>query len=215
MYDFIAIEGNIGAGKTTLSQMISERSGAKLIQEQFADNPFLPKFYEDPAKHAFPLELFFLAERYHQLKAHFSSPDLFQQKVVSDYFIGKSLIFSRNNLSEDELKLFRNLYDIMFSNLPKPDLLIYLHLKTEGLQKNIKKRGRIYEQDIQDGYLDAVQKGYLDFLRQQKALRSVIVSMEGHDFVEDNTCFDRIFSLVERKFPLGVSYVDLSEDICA
>jgi deoxyguanosine kinase len=213
MYDFIAIEGNIGAGKTTLSQMIARHSGAKLVQEQFADNPFLPKFYEDPSKHAFPLELFFLAERYHQLKAHFANPDLFQQKVVSDYFIGKSLIFSRNNLSEDELKLFRNLYDIMFSNLPKPDLLIYLHLQTEGLQKNIKKRGRIYEQSIQDEYLDAVQKGYLDFLRQQKALRSVIVSMDGHDFVEDNSCLDRIYSIIQRKFPLGVSYVDLSEDI--
>jgi len=213
MYDFIAIEGNIGAGKTTLSQMISERSGAKLVLEQFADNPFLAKFYEEPEKHAFPLELFFLAERYHQLKDQFSSPDLFHQGVVSDYFIGKSLIFSKKNLKDDELRLFRSLYDIMFSNLPRPDLLIYLHVSTPGLQSNIKKRGRIYEQGIKDGYLDAVQKGYLDFLKQQKALRSVILSMDGHNFVEDNSCFDRIFSLVERKFPLGVSYMELSEDI--
>ena len=213
MYDFVTIEGNIGAGKTTLSQMISERSGAKLILERFAENPFLPKFYEDPRQNAFPLELFFLAERYHQLKDHFSSPDLFQQAVISDYFIGKSLIFSKNNLNEDELSLFRNLYDIMFSNLPKPDLLIYLHLGTKGLQQNIKKRGREYEQRIQDTYLEAVQRGYLEFLKQQEGLRSVIVNTEGLDFVEDKSSFDRIFSLVERKFPMGVSYVDLSEDI--
>jgi deoxyguanosine kinase len=212
-YDFIAIEGNIGAGKTTLSKMFSEALGTKLILEQFADNPFLPKFYEDPEKHAFPLELFFLAERYHQLKDHFSSPDLFQQRTVSDYFIGKSLIFSRNNLNEDEFRLFRSLFDIMFSNLPKPDLLLYLHVDTQGLKDNIKKRGRPYEQGIKEGYLQAVQRGYLEFLKQQEGFKSVVIDLKGQNFVEDKACFDRLISLVERKFPIGLTYLDFERDI--
>ena len=213
MYDFIAIEGNIGAGKTTLSTMLSQRFGSKLILEQFADNPFLPKFYTEPRKHAFPLELFFLAERYHQLKDHFSSPDLFRQRTISDYFIGKSLVFAKTNLEADELRLFRNLYDIMFSNLPKPDLLIYLHLDTEDLQRNIKKRGRSYEQSIEDTYLERVQQGYLEFLKQQEGLRTVVLSMKSIDFVGDKTHFDRIYRVIERNFPVGLNFVDLTEDI--
>lgn len=213
MYDFIAIEGNIGAGKTTLANMLSEDLGAKLILEEFAENPFLPKFYKEPEKHAFPLELFFLAERYHQLKDHFSSPDLFRQVTVSDYFIGKSLIFAKTNLQVDEIHLFRNLYDIMFSNLPKPDLLIYLHLDTSDLQQNIKKRGRTYEQDIKDDYLDRVQQGYLEFLKQQEGLRTVILSMKNMDFVGNNSHFIRIKKVIERNFPTGLNFVDLSEDI--
>ena len=213
MYDFIAIEGNIGAGKTTLSKMLSEDSGRKLVLEEFADNPFLPKFYADPDKHAFPLELFFLAERYHQLTAHFASPDLFNHQTVSDYFIGKSLVFAKTNLDQDELKLFRNLYDIMFSNLPKPDLLVYLHLDTETLQRNIKKRGRSYEQSIENHYLDRVQQGYLEFLRQQEGLRTVILSMKNIDFVGDLSHFDRIKEVIQRNFSTGLNFVDLSQDI--
>jgi deoxyadenosine/deoxycytidine kinase len=213
MYDFIAIEGNIGAGKTTLANMLSEDLGAKLILEEFAENPFLPKFYKEPEKHAFPLELFFLAERYHQLKDHFASPDLFKQVTVSDYFIGKSLIFAKTNLQSDEIRLFRNLYDIMFSNLPKPDLLIYLHLDTSDLQHNIKKRGRTYEQNIQDDYLERVQQGYLEFLKQQEGLRTVILSMKNMDFVGNNSHFIRIKKVIERNFPTGLNFVDLSEDI--
>jgi deoxyadenosine/deoxycytidine kinase len=213
MYDFIAIEGNIGAGKTTLSTMIAEQTGRKLILEEFADNPFLPKFYKDQKSNAFPLELFFLAERYHQLKNHFSAPDLFQQKTITDYFIGKSLVFSRSNLDEDELRLFNNLYSIMFSSLPKPDLLVYLFLDIEGLQRNIKKRGRSFEQDMQNEYLVNIQKGYLDFLKQQKDLRTLVVDINNIDFVEDKTQFKRLFGLIERNYPKGLTYLDLSGDI--
>ncbi|NND93222.1 MAG: deoxynucleoside kinase [Flavobacteriales bacterium] len=213
MYDFIAIEGNIGAGKTTLANLLSDDLDSKLILEEFADNPFLPKFYKEPEKHAFPLELFFLAERYHQLKSHFASPDLFKQSTVSDYFIGKSLIFAKTNLMTDELRLFRNLYDIMFSNLPKPDLLIYLHLDTEDLQKNIRKRGRDYEQKIEDTYLERVQQSYLEFLRQQEGLRTVILSMKNIDFVGNISHFVRIKEVIQRNFPTGLNFVDLSEDI--
>jgi deoxyguanosine kinase len=213
MYDFIAVEGNIGAGKTTLANMLNEAFESKLILEEFADNPFLPKFYKDPDKHSFPLELFFLAERYHQLMGHFATPDLFTQRTVSDYFIGKSLVFAKTNLGDDELRLFRNLYDIMFSNLPKPDLLIYLHLETDSLQKNIRKRGRSYEQSIQDEYLESVQQGYLEFLKQQENLRTVILSMENMDFVGNKSHFDRIVGVIQRNFPVGLNFVDLSKDI--
>lgn len=213
MYDFIAIEGNIGAGKTTLSEMLSAHFESRLILEEFTENPFLPKFYEDPTKNAFPLELFFLAERYHQLKSHFASPDLFKQTTVSDYFIGKSLVFSKTNLDTDELRLFRNLYDIMFSSLPKPDLLLFLHVEPEVLQENIKKRGRSYEQSIKNDYLKRVQRGYLEFLKQQEGLRTVILSIKGLDFVANKKHFDRILAVVERKYPTGMNYVDLSGDI--
>lgn len=213
-YDFIAIEGNIGAGKTTLSKMLAEHYGARLVLEGFEDNPFLERFYKDPERHAFPVELFFLAERYHQLKDHFSVPDLFKQKTVTDYFIGKSLIFSKTNLGEDELRLFRNLYDIMFTNLPKPHLLVFLHLEVDGLKRNIAKRGRPYEQDISTDYLMKVQQGYLDFLKQQEGLRTLVLSMDNVDFVANSSHFDRILGLIERKFPVGMNYVDLSKDIC-
>ena len=215
MYDFIAIEGNIGAGKTTLSKMLSAHFESRLILEEFAENPFLPKFYEDPAKNAFPLELFFLAERYHQLKSHFASPDLFKQTTVSDYFIGKSLVFSKTNLDTDELRLFRSLYDIMFSSLPRPDLLIFLHVEPEVLQENIKKRGRSYEQSIKNDYLERVQSGYLEFLKQQEGLRTIILSIKGLDFVANKEHFDRILAVVERKYPTGMNFVDLSGDIWA
>jgi deoxyguanosine kinase len=213
MYDFIAVEGNIGAGKTTLTNMLSEHYNSKLILEEFADNPFLPKFYEEPEKNAFPLELFFLAERYHQLKNHFAGPDLFSQRTISDYFIGKSLIFAKTNLGADELRLFRNLYDIMFTNLPRPDLLIYLHLDLETLQANIRKRGRSYEQSIQLDYLEKVQKGYLDFLKQQKGLRTLVISTRTIDFVANKQHFDRILTVIERKYPVGLHFIDLWEDI--
>lgn len=213
MYDFIAIEGNIGAGKTTLANMLNEELSTRLILEEFADNPFLPKFYKDPKKHAFPLELFFLAERYHQLMGHFASPDLFAQRTVSDYFIGKSLVFAKTNLKDDELLLFRNIYDIMFSNVPMPDLLIYLHLDTDSLQKNIRKRARSYEQDIKNEYLNSVQQGYVEFLKQQEGLRTVILSMENMDFVGNKSHFDLILEVIQRNFPVGLNFVDLSGDI--
>lgn len=213
MYDFIAIEGNIGAGKTTLAKKLSAHFESKLILEEFAENPFLPRFYEDPTKNAFPLELFFLAERYHQLKNHFASPDLFKQTTVSDYFIGKSLVFSKTNLDSDELRLFRNLYDIMFTSLPKPDLLLFIHVEPDVLQENIKKRGRSYEQSIQNDYLERVQSGYLEFLKQQEGLRTIILSIKGLDFVANKEHFDRILAVVERKYPTGMNFVDLSGDI--
>ena len=155
-YKYIAIEGNIGSGKTTLATMLSADFNVRLMLEEFAENPFLPKFYEAPDRHAFPLELFFMAERYHQLR-NLQEQDLFQPQIISDYFFIKSKLFAHNNLQNDEMQLFNRLFDIMYSSLPKPDLLVYLYADIGRLQQNIKKRGRHFEQNISDTYLQSIQ----------------------------------------------------------
>lgn len=152
-YNFITIEGNIGAGKTTLSRLLSRHYNARLILEEFAENPFLPKFYESPEQYAFPLELFFMAERYKQLKDLLQTNDLFQQLTISDYLFTKCLLFAKVNLPEEEFRLYQKLFDIINPQIVQPQLLIYLHTPVEKLQKNIKKRNRSYEQNIPDDYL--------------------------------------------------------------
>ena len=160
-YKHIAIEGNIGSGKTTLATMIADDFKTRLILEEFAKNPFLPKFYETPQRHAFPLELFFMEERYHQLK-NLQEKDLFQPQMISDYFFIKSKLFAQNNLQYDEMQLFNRLFDIMNSHLSNPDLLVYLYADIPRLQQNIKKRGRNFEQNISDTYLQNIQDKYFD-----------------------------------------------------
>ena len=139
---FLVIEGNIGAGKTTLAGKIAEDFNAKLILEQFADNPFLPKFYRDQDRYSFPLELSFLAERYKQIKKEVLNLDLFHTFLVADYYFNKTSIFAQNTLKDDEYRLFRQIYDIVYENIPKPDLYVYLHSDTGKLIQNIKNRGR-------------------------------------------------------------------------
>ncbi len=167
-YRFIAIEGNIGSGKTTLAHRLAEHYNGKLILEQFVDNPFLARFYEDRDRYAVPLELSFLAERYNQLKAQLLNRDLFQELIISDYVITKSQLFARANLNEDEYDLFQRMAEIMKSNLPKPDLIIYLHAPIVKLQQQIKKRGRPYEQQIRDEYLEEIGAAYAAYLEQEK-----------------------------------------------
>ncbi|WP_434037012.1 2-amino-4-hydroxy-6-hydroxymethyldihydropteridine diphosphokinase [Formosa sp. 4Alg 33] len=181
--NFIAIEGNIGAGKTSLATKMSEDFNAKLVLERFADNPFLPKFYEDAPRYAFPLEMSFLADRYQQISDDLSQLDLFKDFIVSDYDVFKSLIFSRITLQEDEFKLYRKLFYIMYKEIAKPDLYIYLYQNTERLQQNIKKRGRDYEQHIQDDYLNKINLGYLEFLKNQTELKVKIIDISDMDFV--------------------------------
>jgi len=166
MYKHIAIEGNIGSGKTTLSKMLSRDNNARLLLEAFAENPFLPKFYREPSKHAFALELFFMAERYQQFKL-IKNQDLFKNQIISDYFFVKSKLFAQTNLNKDEMQLFNRLYEITSSSIPSPDLVVYLYSDINRLQKNIKKRGRDFEQKISDGYLHSIQDKYLDYLRKQ------------------------------------------------
>jgi deoxyadenosine/deoxycytidine kinase len=208
-YQHVAIEGNIGAGKTTLAKMLADAYGAELILEAFEANPFLPKFYEEPDKHAFPLELFFLAERYHQLKGRAEAGrDLFHPLSISDYFIQKSLIFAWNNLEGDEYQLFDRLFRIMYESLPKPDLVLYLHKRPETLQKNIASRGRSYEKELSDEYLQSLQDGYFSFFRQHPELRIAIVECDGLDFVDEPAHFRFLKGLLEREFPKGMSYLN-------
>lgn len=182
-YNYIAIEGNIGAGKTSLATMISADFNAKLVLERFADNPFLPKFYEDAKRYAFTLEMSFLADRYQQISDDLSQLDLFKDFIVSDYDIYKSLIFSKITLPEDEFNLYRRLFYLMYKDIAKPELYIYLYQNTQRLQENIKKRGRDYEQNIQDEYLEKINAGYLNFLKNQEELNVKIIDISNRDFV--------------------------------
>ncbi|MFV0564304.1 MAG: 2-amino-4-hydroxy-6-hydroxymethyldihydropteridine diphosphokinase [Flavobacteriaceae bacterium] len=182
-FGYIAIEGNIGAGKTSLATKIASDFNAKLILERFADNPFLPKFYNDAQRYAFPLEMSFLADRYQQISDDLSQLDLFKDFIVSDYDVFKSLIFSKVTLQEDEFKLYRKLFYLMYKELRKPDLYIYLYQNTERLQQNIKKRGRQYEQNIDTGYLEKINSGYLEFLKTQTNFNIKIIDISDKDFI--------------------------------
>ncbi|TXD85529.1 2-amino-4-hydroxy-6-hydroxymethyldihydropteridine diphosphokinase [Subsaximicrobium wynnwilliamsii] len=184
-YNYVAIEGNIGAGKTSLAHQLSKDFNAKLILERFADNAFLPKFYEEPLRYAFTLEMSFLADRYQQISDDLSQLDLFRDFIVSDYDIYKSLIFSKITLPEDEFILYRRLFYLMYKDIAKPDLYIYLYQNTQRLQENIKKRGRDYEQNIEDDYLDKINSGYLDFLKNQTELKVKIIDISERDFVNN------------------------------
>ena len=203
-YQFIAIEGNIGAGKTSLASLLAEEFNAKVILEEFEDNSFLPKFYNDPDRFAFPLELSFLAERYQQLKEILSTQDLFKSFTISDYFINKSLIFSRKTLQSDEFKLYSTLFEIINQSLIKPDLLVYLYANIDNLQKNIKNRGRDYEQKIENEYLEKIQESYFEFIKQQNNLRILIIDTNNIDFVNNKEDYKYISSLIFQEYEVGI-----------
>ena len=207
-YNFICIEGNIGAGKTSLAKKISEDCNARLILEEFANNPFLPNFYKEPEKYAFPLELFFMAERYKQLK-EVMVQEIFSDFTVSDYFFVKSRLFAQNNLSEDELQLFYRLFDIMLASLPKPDLLVYLHADIQCLQKNIKKRDRSYEREITKDYLLKIQEKYLDFFKKQKDFPVLIIDVTDSDFVQNDEKYQKILAAIKQPYSFGVHHLSL------
>ncbi len=209
-YNFIAIEGNIGSGKTSLSTMLAEEFGAKLILEQFADNPFLPKFYKDQKKYAFPLEMSFLAERYQQLSDETIQPELFSPFIISDYYVFKSLIFAEITLEEEEFKLYKRLFMMMYSNLVKPDLFVYLYQNTDRLLENIKKRGRDYEKDIDANYLEMIHKGYLDFVKKQKGLKVLVVDVSKIDFVNNEVDYQKLKeTILNTSYSADYSFVSL------
>ena len=205
---YLVIEGNIGAGKTSLCKLIAEKRKAKLFLEQYADNPFLPKFYENPERYSFPLELSFLADRYNQLKTNLSSFDLFNELIVSDYFFMKSLIFSANNLQEDEYKLYRQLFDIIYSTLPKPDLYVYLHKNIDLLLKNICKRGRDYEKNISAEYLKSIETGYFNFFKQQSQIKIAIIDTNNIDFVNNPNDLEKIENAIfDNEYEIGITRI--------
>ncbi len=185
------IEGNIGAGKTLLTKLLAEKYNAKAVYEQFADNPFLPKFYKEPDRYAFPLELSFLADRYNQLKRELT-PDLSNSLIISDYYFSKSLVFARKTLAEDEYNLYLRLFNLILSQLPKPTVYVYLHRSTSELLKNIKKRGREYEKGITADYLKGIKESYFDYLSQQTEFPILIFECDKLDFENNREHFDFI-----------------------
>ena len=207
-YRFITIEGNIGAGKTTLSHLLAQKLNARLILEQFADNPFLAKFYENPGQYAFPVELFFMAERFKQQKDLVGQQDIFQNVTISDYLFTKCLLFAKVNLPEDEFRLYQRLFEIIHQQLIKPDILIYLHTPVEKLQANIRKRNRPYEQQISDDYLLNIQQTYTHYIKQQK-IKTLFVDASQADFLGNNNHLQTILNALEEDYGDGQHHIAL------
>jgi deoxyguanosine kinase len=207
-YHFITIEGNIGAGKTTLAHLLAKHYNGRLILEQFADNPFLPKFYESPDQYAFPLELFFMAERFKQLKELLQQKDLFQNLTISDYLFTKCLLFSKINLPEDEFRLYQRLFEIINQQVIQPDLLIYLHSPVVKLQENIRKRKRPYEQKIPDEYLFRIQETYTHYIKQHN-LKTIIIDTTNADFLGNELHLAAVIDALEKDYEQGQHYLAL------
>jgi len=207
-YNFVTIEGNIGAGKTTLAHMLSKHFNARLILEEFADNPFLPKFYENPGQYAFPLELFFMAERYKQLKDLLQTKDMFQNITVSDYLFTKCLLFAKVNLPEEEFRLYQKLFEIINPQILQPDILIYLHTPVKKLQENIKKRNRDYEQSIPNDYLFSLQETYTQYIKQHN-MKTLFVDASNADFLSNEQHLKVIVDALDKEYEDGQHYLTL------
>jgi len=207
-YHFITIEGNIGAGKTTLAHLLSKHYNARLILEEFADNPFLPKFYENPGQYAFPLELFFMAERYKQQKEHIQQKDMFQNLTIADYLFTKCLLFAKVTLPDNEFRLFQRLFEIINEQLVQPDILIYLHSPVQKLQQNIKKRNRPYEQNIPDQYLFNIQETYTNYIKQHH-IKTLFIDVSNADFLGNEKHLKTIVEALEKEYDDGQHYLNL------
>jgi deoxyadenosine/deoxycytidine kinase len=205
-YQFIAFEGNIGVGKTTLCNLLAQRHGCALVLEQFTDNPFLPYFYEQPDRYGFPVELFFMTERHKQLQEHFATPDLFQSCTVADYFFVKTLLFAKNNLSEEEFRLFQRLFSVLNAGFPKPDLLVYLHRPIPVLMEQIQKRGRSIEQNISAQYLEELQRAYFEYLKTETETPVIVLDLDRVDFQQDASAFDEIIGVLQAQHAPGLHF---------
>ncbi len=210
-YKFIAIEGNIGAGKTTLCKKLAEDFNWRLILEQFADNPFLPYFYENQERYAFPVELFFMTERHKQLQENLQQQNLFQQCIVADYFFLKTLLFAKNNLGKEEHRLFQRLFHILNASFPRPDILVFLHRSVDNLLQNIKKRGRAYEKDIKPEYLKQIQDTYFEYFKTENRFPILIVDVEQRDFLNNQDIYQQVIDLLKEEYAPGVHHVDFVE----
>lgn len=209
-YQFITIEGNIGAGKTTLAHLLSKHFNARLILEEFADNPFLPKFYENPGQFAFPLELFFMAERYKQLKELLQQKDMFQTVTISDYLFTKCLLFAKVNLPEDEFRLYQRLFEIIHQQLVQPDILIYLHAPVNKLQENIRKRNRIYEQKIPNEYLFNIQEKYTHYIKEHR-MKTLFVDASNANFLDNEKQLQVIINALDKEYENGQHFLSLPD----
>ena len=209
-YHYICIEGNIGAGKSSFCKRIEQEYNCDLILEQFDDNPFLPYFYKDPSRYAFPVELFFMTERHKQLQQHLLKPDLFTEFILSDYFFRKTSLFAKNNLHDDEFRLFQRLYSILETSFPKPDILVYLHRSVNRLLLNIINRGRKYEKNISREYLESVQDAYFDYFKNEASFPIVIIDVENMDFEHKKSDYDLLISLLSKEYLPGVHRISIS-----
>jgi len=207
-YHFITIEGNIGAGKTTLAHLLSRHYNARLVLEEFADNPFLPKFYENPQQFAFPLELFFMAERFKQLKDLIQQKDLFQDVTISDYLFTKCLLFAKVNLPDDEFRLYQRLFEIINQQVMQPDIVVYLHSPVNKLQQNIKKRKRTFEQNIPDEYLFSIQETYTHYIKQHN-IKTIFVDAGNADFVGNEKHLQTIIEALGKDYENGQHFLSL------
>lgn len=207
-YNFVTIEGNIGAGKTTLTHLLSKHFNARLILEEFADNPFLPKFYENPGQYAFPLELFFMAERYKQLKDLLQTKDMFQSITISDYLFTKCLLFAKVNLPDEEFRLYQKLFEIINPQIVQPEILIYLHAPVHKLQENIKKRNREYEQNIPNNYLFTLQETYTQYIKQHN-IKTLFVDATNADFLGNDLHMKVIIDALDKEYDEGQHYISL------
>jgi len=207
-YNFVTIEGNIGAGKTTLTHLLSKHFNARLVLEEFADNPFLPKFYENPGQYAFPLELFFMAERYKQLKELLQTKDMFQTITLSDYLFTKCLLFAKVNLPDEEFRLYQKLFEIINPQIPQPEILIYLHAPVHKLQENIKKRNRDYEQNIPNNYLFTLQETYTQYIKQHN-IKTLFVDAGNADFLGNELHLKTIIDALDKEYEEGQHYITL------
>ena len=207
-HHFITIEGNIGAGKTTLSHLLAEHYNARLVLEEFAENPFLAKFYEQPQQYAFPVELFFMAERYKQLKEMVHNKDLFQHVTISDYLFTKCLLFAKVNLPEEEFRLYQKLFDIIHQQLLFPDIVIYLHAPVQRLQQNIRKRNRPYELNIPDEYLFNLQETYTSYIKQHN-ITTIFIDAANADFLGNPAHLQVVIEALEKDIKQGQHYFSL------
>ncbi|MBU2650270.1 MAG: deoxynucleoside kinase [Bacteroidetes bacterium] len=208
-YRFIAIEGNIGSGKTTLAMKLASSVQGSLLLERFEDNSFLPKFYQDPARYAFTLELSFLADRYQQIREKTSTPALFDKTIIADYFIDKSWIFAGVTLNSSEFGLFKRLFDIIYPTLPKPDLIIYLHSTPGIVEKRIKIRGRDYERGIPIDYLQSIHDKYISYFRQHPGIRVLSIDIAHHDLIMEPEKFKKLLTIIQEDLPEGMNEIDL------
>jgi len=209
-YNYVVIEGNIGAGKTTLAGRIADQFNAHLVLEHFADNPFLPKFYNEPDKYSFPLELSFLASRYKQLKEELVPQDLFKSFTVADYYFMKSLVFAASTLNGDEFNLYRQIFYIIYGSLPKPDIYVYLHLNTDRLLDNIERRGRNYEKSITKEYLQKIQDSYFSFFKQNPENKYLVIDINEIDFVANKDHYSKLIDTIFfDEYPVGLNMVIL------
>ncbi len=208
-YPYIVIEGNIGVGKTTFCRKLQEKYDARLILEQFSENPFLPFFYENPERHAFSVELFFMTERHRQLQEELIQGDLFNQQIISDYIFIKTLLFAKNNLNEEEYRLFNRLFHVLNAHFKKPDLVVYLHRPVPNLLHQIKKRGRSFEMEINATYLENIQKAYFDFFKMDPEYPILVVGIDDLDFEKDNHAFELLNKLLLQKYEPKVHYINL------